>query len=313
MRPALTLTLSRRERGPDTLGPLPMITSCSPGWISFLEKFYPELIPHASTCRSPMSMLSVLAKTYYAEKTGIDPKKIFMVAVMPCVAKKYEASRPEHYIGRRNALHRRRADHAGTDLDDQVLRDRLHGAAAGRVRRPAGLGQRRRRHLRHHRRRDGGHAAGRQRTGHRQAGRPAGVHRGPRGRGAPRNLRGHRRAQHPRRRGQRIDQRQDSVGQSEGRQGAVPRDRGDGLPRRLLRRRRPALSARGRQGARSRACSGSAPAPCTPIDSKKKLRKSYENPAIEEVYSSFLGGPGTEKAHKLLHTHYHARTPRGIR
>jgi iron only hydrogenase large subunit-like protein len=49
------------------------------------------------------------------------------------------------------------------------------------------------------------------------------------------------------------------------------------------------------------------------IDSKKKLRKSYENPAIEEVYSSFLGGPGTEKAHELLHTHYQARTPRGVR
>ena len=73
-----------------------MITSCSPGWINFMEKFYPELIPHASTCRSPMSMFSVLVKTYYAEKTGIDPKKIFMVAVMPCVAKKYEAGRPEH-------------------------------------------------------------------------------------------------------------------------------------------------------------------------------------------------------------------------
>ena len=83
---------------PPSPGPLPMITSCSPGWISFLEKFYPELIPHASTCRSPMSMLSVLAKTYYAEKTGIDPKKIFMVAVMPCVAKKFEARRPEHLM-----------------------------------------------------------------------------------------------------------------------------------------------------------------------------------------------------------------------
>ena len=73
-------------------GPLPMITSCSPGWVSFMEKFYPELIPHASTCRSPMSMMSVLVKTYYAEKMGIDPKKIFNVAVMPCVAKKYEAN-----------------------------------------------------------------------------------------------------------------------------------------------------------------------------------------------------------------------------
>ncbi|MCX8064316.1 MAG: NADH-dependent [FeFe] hydrogenase, group A6 [Candidatus Hydrogenedentes bacterium] len=75
---------------------LPLLTSCSPGWINFLEKFYPELIPYASTCKSPMSMTSTLAKTYYAEKKGIDPKDIFMVAVMPCVAKKFEADRDEH-------------------------------------------------------------------------------------------------------------------------------------------------------------------------------------------------------------------------
>jgi iron only hydrogenase large subunit-like protein len=79
-------------------GPLPMITSCSPGWINFLERFYPELIPHTSTCRSPMSMLSALIKTYYAKKKGIDPKKIYVVAVMPCVAKKYEAHRPQHFL-----------------------------------------------------------------------------------------------------------------------------------------------------------------------------------------------------------------------
>ena len=77
-------------------GPFPMITSCSSGWVNFLEKFYPQLIPHASSCRSPMTMTSVLLKTYYAQKTGIDPKKIFVVAVMPCVAKKFEAARPEH-------------------------------------------------------------------------------------------------------------------------------------------------------------------------------------------------------------------------
>ncbi|MFO7821735.1 MAG: NADH-dependent [FeFe] hydrogenase, group A6 [Lentisphaeria bacterium] len=78
-------------------GPLPMITSCSPGWVNFMEKFYPELIPHASSCRSPMSMLSVLFKTYYAEKHNVPPDKITSVAVMPCVAKKYEIKRPEHY------------------------------------------------------------------------------------------------------------------------------------------------------------------------------------------------------------------------
>lgn len=77
-------------------GPLPMITSCSPGWIKFLEHFYPELIPNASSCRSPMSMLSVLLKTYYSEQQKIDPKDIYSVAIMPCVAKKFEAGRPEH-------------------------------------------------------------------------------------------------------------------------------------------------------------------------------------------------------------------------
>ena len=75
---------------------LPMFTSCSPGWINFMEKFYPSLIPHASTCRSPMMMLSVLSKTYYAKVAGINPEDIFMVAVMPCTAKKFEAARPEH-------------------------------------------------------------------------------------------------------------------------------------------------------------------------------------------------------------------------
>lgn len=77
-------------------GPLPMFTSCSPGWVNFLEKFYPALIPHASTCRSPMMMLSVLSKTYYARIAGLNPEEIFMVAVMPCTAKKFEAGRQEH-------------------------------------------------------------------------------------------------------------------------------------------------------------------------------------------------------------------------
>jgi len=75
---------------------LPLLTSCSPGWIKFMEHFYPEMIDNASSCKSPMSMLSTLLKTYYAEKESIDPDKIFVVGVMPCVAKKFEAERPEH-------------------------------------------------------------------------------------------------------------------------------------------------------------------------------------------------------------------------
>ena len=76
-------------------GVLPQITSCSPGWIKFMEHFYPDLIPNMSTCKSPQQMFGALSKTYYAEKTGIDPAKIVSVSIMPCTAKKFEAQRPE--------------------------------------------------------------------------------------------------------------------------------------------------------------------------------------------------------------------------
>jgi NADH-quinone oxidoreductase subunit G/NADP-reducing hydrogenase subunit HndD len=78
-----------------TGGTLPMITSCSPGWIKFIEHYYPDLLDHLSTCKSPQQMFGALAKTYYAQKSGIDPKDIVMVSIMPCTAKKFEAGRPE--------------------------------------------------------------------------------------------------------------------------------------------------------------------------------------------------------------------------
>lgn len=74
---------------------LPMITSCSPGWVKYIEMNYPELLPHLSTCKSPHQMFGALLKTYYAQKEGIDPKKIYVVSVMPCIAKKFERQRPE--------------------------------------------------------------------------------------------------------------------------------------------------------------------------------------------------------------------------
>lgn len=83
--------LERLEGG----GKLPLISSCSPGWVKFCEHFYPEFIDNLSTCKSPQEMLGALTKTYYAEKTGLDPDEITTVAVMPCTAKKYEAARPE--------------------------------------------------------------------------------------------------------------------------------------------------------------------------------------------------------------------------
>ena len=74
---------------------LPLITSCSPGWVKYIEMNYPELLPHLSTCKSPHQMFGALIKTYFAKKEGIDPKKIYVVSVMPCIAKKYERQRPE--------------------------------------------------------------------------------------------------------------------------------------------------------------------------------------------------------------------------
>ncbi|MDD2191011.1 MAG: NADH-dependent [FeFe] hydrogenase, group A6 [Bacteroidales bacterium] len=74
---------------------LPMITSCSPGWIKYIESYYPEQIPNLSTCKSPHMMLGALAKSFYAESKGLDAKKMFVVSVMPCTAKKFECSREE--------------------------------------------------------------------------------------------------------------------------------------------------------------------------------------------------------------------------
>ncbi len=298
--------------GTNAAGPLPMITSCSPGWINFLEKFYPELIPYASTCRSPMSMLSVLSKTYYAEKVGIDPKQVFMVAVMPCVAKKFEADRPEH----------RMAD--GTPYTDAVLTTReliwmikcygiqFTSLPDGEFDAPLGI------------------ASG--------AGDIFGVTGGVMEAtlraaselvtGKPgdrleftevRNVRGLRETYVA------IGAHNIHVGVANGLTNAkvlldkvksgeevfhvievmacpagccggggqpYPPEGVDVLDSDWLFRRGNALYA---------------------IDGGKQLRKSYENPAIDEVYSSWLGTPGGDKAHELLHTHYAPRSPRGVR
>ena len=86
-----TELLQRIQNG----GVLPMITSCSPGWIKFCEHFYPEFIPNLSTCKSPNQMQGAVTKTYFAEKNDLDPRDIFVVSVMPCTAKKFEIQRPE--------------------------------------------------------------------------------------------------------------------------------------------------------------------------------------------------------------------------
>ncbi|HHV30501.1 NADH-dependent [FeFe] hydrogenase, group A6 [Acetivibrio mesophilus] len=76
-------------------GKLPLITSCSPGWIKFCEHNYPEFLDNLSSCKSPHEMFGAVLKSYYAQKNGIDPSKVFVVSIMPCTAKKFEAQRPE--------------------------------------------------------------------------------------------------------------------------------------------------------------------------------------------------------------------------
>ena len=83
--------LSRVTNG----GPLPLITSCSPGWVKYCEHYYPEFIPNLSSCKSPQQMFGAITKTWYAQTNNIDPKDIFVVGVMPCTAKKFEVNRED--------------------------------------------------------------------------------------------------------------------------------------------------------------------------------------------------------------------------
>ena len=86
--------VSRLQTG----GPFPLITSCSPGWVKYMEHFFPEFIPNMSSVKSPQQIIGVLTKTFFAERSGIERKKLFNVSIMPCSAKKFEIQRPEHRL-----------------------------------------------------------------------------------------------------------------------------------------------------------------------------------------------------------------------
>ncbi|MFO7901615.1 MAG: NADH-dependent [FeFe] hydrogenase, group A6 [Planctomycetota bacterium] len=299
--------LSRLEKGT-----LPMITSCSPGWISFMEKFYPELIPHASTCKSPMSMLSTLAKTYYAQRMGLDPDQVYMVAVMPCVAKKYEGARPEHRMA------------SGQPYTDAVLTTReliwmikCYGIdfttlSDGEFDGPLGVAS------------GAGDIFGT--TGGVMEATLRAASELVTGKPAERlDFTEVRAVEGLRETYVAIGDRNIHVGVANGLTNAkilldkvVKREEafhvievmacpggcigGGGQPYppagakvldpELLRKRAGALHT---------------------IDSGKKLRKSLENPQIQELYGKFLGKPSSDKAHQLLHTRYAAKLPRGIR
>ncbi len=301
-------------------GPLPLITSCSPGWISFLEKFYPALIPHASSCRSPMSMLSVLTKTYYAETMGIDPKKIYMVAVMPCVAKKYEADRPEHKT------------EDGTPYTDAVITTReliwmiqsygidywnlptmeFWNMPSEEFDAPLGIatgagdifGC------------TGGVMEATLRTAYeRITGAPA----------EKLEIEQVRAVEGVRQATLEIAGKQIHVGVANGLQNAKS------LLDQVVRGETVfhAIEVMACPGG----CIGGGGQPYLPSDSKilaedllaarsralysidesKTLRKSHENPAVKKLYADFLGDIGSETAHKLLHTHYQPKMPRGVK
>jgi len=293
-------------------GPLPLLTSCSPGWVNFLEKFYPEMIPNTSSCKSPMSMLSTLLKTYYAEKKGLKPEEIYVVAIMPCVAKKYEASRPEHAA----------AD--GTPYTDAVLTTRelawmiksygidFVNLPDGEFDRPLGISS-------------GaadifGATGGVMEAALRTAAvKLTGQELGPLVFEDVRGVTGLKEATLT------INGTEVNIAVSNGLINAKT------------------ILEKVKRGEKQyhlieiMACPGGCVAgggqPYPPadmdvldpqlpllraqalykIDSDKQLRRSHENPAIDHLYQEFLGEPNGEKAHHLLHTHYHARMPRGIR
>ena len=300
--------LKRLEQGEK----LPLLTSCSPGWVNFLEKFYPELIPNASSCKSPMQMLSTLVKTYYAEKQGLDAKDIYMVAVMPCVAKKYEAAREEHLM----------AD--GTPWTDAVLTTRelawmiksygidFERLADDEFDRPLGISS-------------GaadifGTTGGVMEAALRTAAvKLTGKELGPLVFEEVRGVTGLKEASI------RIGDLTLNVAVSNGLENAkklLDEVQQGGKPYHLI----EVMACPG-------GCIGGGGQPYPPIgmsvlnpelirlrakalytiDEGKQLRRSHENPAIEHLYADFLGLPNGKMAHELLHTTYRTRAPRGIR
>jgi NADH-quinone oxidoreductase subunit G/NADP-reducing hydrogenase subunit HndD len=280
-------------------GPLPLLTSCSPGWVKFVEHFYPQLMPNLSTCKSPQQMLGALLKTYYAKAAAIEPKRIYSVSVMPCTAKKFEASRPE--MGRDgmadiDAVLTTRELAAMLRKHGVSLRDLAPEPADDPMGRRSGAGK--------IFGASGGVAEAALRT----------VHRLVTGEERP--------VLH-------VKEARDSDGIKESKvrigdltvgmavvsglgnarriMDQVAQGRSDlhfievmtcpggcvngggqpfGVDREAVRQRRAALYG---------------------TDSAEALRTAHDNPAVQALYRDFLGEPLGEKSHELLHTHYHGR------
>ena len=284
-----------------TGGTLPMMTSCSPGWVKFVEQFYPDLIPNLSTCKSPQQMLGAVVKTFLAGRLGVDPDRIFSVAIMPCTAKKFEAGRPE--MGREGrqdidaVLTTREAaelirmygldlaslppDAADTPFGERTSAGKLFGASGG----VAEAAIRTAHYLL---------------TGHTPAQLKVQALRGLEG----------------------IKEFRTTVA---GREIGVAAVSGLGNARTLLEQIR--AGRKDLQFIEVMTCAGGCvagggqPRSALPdavrarmhalyaIDRDAAVRASHENPAIQRLYAEFLEKPLSHKSHELLHTRYESREP----
>lgn len=304
----LLTRLKRALVDKDPAAALPMFTSCSPGWIQFAEYYYPNFLDHLSTCKSPQQMFGAVAKTYYAQKIGVKPEDLVVVSVMPCTAKKFEAQRPEmnasgvqdvDYVLTTRELARmiRQANLAFTELPDGEM-DAPLGLSSGAADIFANTG---------------GVMEAALRTAYEiVTGRelPAdNLHVKP-----IEGLEGIKEAS------LKIERTQPAWSFLEGAELKVAVSHGLGNTRKLLERIRAGkatyhfvevMTCPG-------GCIGGGGQPRFTDDSvrlkriaaiyaedeSKKLRKSHDNPAIQELYKEFLGKPLGHKSHDLLHTHY---------
>jgi len=293
-------------------GPLPLITSCSPGWVKYAEHFFPSMLENLSSCKSPQQMFGAVAKTYYAEKAGIDPANIVVVSIMPCTAKKFEANRPEmtssgykdvDYVLTTREL-ARMFRQAGIDLPELPEEEFDN---------PLGIG-----------------------TG-------AGTIFGTTGGVMEAALRTAAAWLEPDSASPKIEFREVRGIPFQVREATVTLDGitlnvavANGLAAAGWVMEQISSGARNYHFVEIMGCPGGciggggqpipAKGPATldevrkariaslySIDERMTLRRSHENPAIQQLYTEFLGQPGSERAHHLLHTHYHARVPAGIR
>ncbi|HPJ57948.1 MAG TPA: NADH-dependent [FeFe] hydrogenase, group A6 [Kiritimatiellia bacterium] len=304
----LLTRLKRALVDKDKTAALPMFTSCSPGWIQFAESYYPKFLDHLSTCKSPQQMFGAVAKTYYAQKIGVKPQDLVVVSVMPCTAKKFESQRPEmnasgvrdvDYVLTTRELARmiRQANLAFTELPDGEM-DAPLGLSTGAADIFANTG---------------GVMEAALRTAYEiVTGRelPAeNLHVKP-----IEGLEGLKEAT------LKIERAQPSWSFLEGVELKVAVAHGLGHTRKLLEKIKTGEAAYHFVEVMTcpGGCIGGGGQPRMTDDSvrlkrisaiyaedeSKKLRKSHDNPAVQELYRDFLGKPLGHKSHELLHTHY---------